>query len=118
MDWGGVNRRPNSLAGGRRASNAVSPFTPARYRWRMSRLVLVLLMAASVCGCAQVGGAALRRAVGDRMVGDSQSVLVRDAPSRLDALPLAVAHCSRFGKAAQYASTDAAGVHFACVPKP
>ena len=63
------------------------------------------LMAASVLlsGCAAAGEQLLQRAIGGHVSGDASQALVQDMPSAADALPLAIAHCTRFGKKAQFA---------------
>lgn len=75
-------------------------------------LVVVLLM---LSGCASGAGLGGRMAGSDRVRGDAERVGVSGMDSRVEALPLAIAHCARFGRAAQFEGKGG-GVHrFRCV---
>ena len=78
------------------------------------RLLLPLVLAAAASGCAGAGQSTLQHLVGGRVVGDAEGVTVTGMSSRLDALPLAVAHCARFGKSAQFARSELVGARFNC----
>ena len=71
-----------------------------------------LLLAALVAGCASAPAADGER----RVIGDANQVSVQGG--RLDALPLAIAHCARFGRAAQWGHTDGDRSVYACVANP
>ena len=62
------------------------------------------------------------RSFSDRLAGSSRvrggpdGVTVFQAASRTEAFPLAIGHCARFGKSAQYdAPGEAGGYRFRCV---
>lgn len=54
---------------------------------------------------------------GDRVRGDADQVVVKGFSDALEATPLAVAHCARFRRSAQYASRAADGLLFECRAK-
>ena len=71
----------------------------------------VLLMGLLLVGCATSAPDGERR-----VVGDAQQVSI--AAGRLDALPLAIAHCARYGRAAQWSHSDGDHSVYTCVPNP
>ena len=77
---------------------------------------LVLLLLLMLTGCASNVSLSDRLAGPDRVHGDADTVTVTGFSSRVEALPLAVGHCSRFGRSAQFDRKDEAGHHFLCVP--
>ena len=77
----------------------------------MRRAVSVVLVGLWVGGCATAPSEGERR-----VVGDAQQVSV--AAGRLDALPLAIAHCARYGRAAQWSHADGDRSVYACVHNP
>lgn len=82
----------------------------------MPRLaVCLLLLVLSACASAQER--VFQKLVGGRVEGDAAQVAVSGADGPVDALPLAVAHCTRFGRAAQFRSREGEKLVFACVPK-
>jgi hypothetical protein len=76
------------------------------------RRALAALASATLGGCAVFGSAV---GLGGRLSGDSEGVVVKGALSPLEATPLAVAHCSRFKRAAQYEKATPTGRSFRCV---
>ena len=80
---------------------------------RLAAFCLPLVLSA----CASAQEQVLDKLVGDRVQGDASQVLVSGADGPADALPLAIAHCTRFGRAAQFRSREADKLAFACVPK-
>ena len=80
-------------------------------------LWLILL---TLGGCAEgfgAGGLSDRLAGSGRVRGDAEEVVVTGFESRVEALPLAVAHCSRFGRSAQFDRRQETGAYrFRCVP--
>ena len=68
-------------------------------------------------GCASNVSLSDRLAGGNRVRGDAESVTVTGMGSRVEALPLAVGHCGKFGRAAQFAARAEGGAYvFSCVP--
>ena len=77
------------------------------------RAVILLLM---LTGCASGVSLSDRIAGSDRVGGDADSVSVRGMGSRVEALPLAVGHCARFGRSAQFDRKARDGAYlFRCV---
>lgn len=77
---------------------------------------LALAGALLACGCASGAGLSDRLAGRDRVRGDAEGVRVSGMGSRLEALPLAVGHCARFGRSAQFDRRLPGGYAFRCVP--
>lgn len=80
------------------------------------RSVIAALCALVVAGCASggTGSSPLIDHLSDgRVKGDADQVSV--AGGRVDALPLAVFHCARYHRAAQFARTEGARSVFNCV---
>lgn len=75
----------------------------------------MLVLAAALAGCA-TDRPAIDRLPGGRVVGGAERVSV-EGP-RWDALPLAVAHCARFGRSAEFDHAEAGRSVFRCVAKP
>ena len=78
------------------------------------RWVILLAAAGLLAGCADTSGppdGAPRRVQGD---ADRVSIL----GGRLDALPLAIGHCARFGKSAQWDHADGDRSVYDCVKNP
>ena len=76
----------------------------------------MLLLLALLTGCAADESLTDRLAGGDRVRGDAEGVTVTGFTSRVEALPLAVGHCSRFGRSAQFDRKEPDGAYrFACV---
>ena len=74
-------------------------------------LALVLL-----AGCASDQPPVVDRLAGARVRGDADRVSVLGG--RLDALPLAVLHCARYGRSAQFDRTEGDRSVFRCLIKP
>ena len=81
----------------------------------MIRLVFLMAAAAVLAGCAASPGQAIvERITGGRVEGDRDGAVVRGMESTADAFPLAVAHCTRFGRKAQFTRRVPGGHQFAC----
>ncbi len=77
----------------------------------MRALLLLILLG----GCASNESFSDRLAGRDRVHGDADGVTVSGFGSRVEALPLAVGHCARFGRSAQFdAKTDDGAYRFRC----
>ena len=77
------------------------------------RAIILLLM---LTGCAANESLSDRLAGPDRVRGDAAGVTVTGFGSVAEALPLAVGHCARFGRSAQFDRKDPGGVYrFLCV---
>ena len=76
----------------------------------------ILFASLALTACAAGNVSLSDRVAGrSRVQGDADSVRVMQADSRADAFPLAIGHCARFGRSAQFDSrTDGAYV-FRCV---
>ena len=86
---------------------------------RRSRVVAAAgnsLALVALAGCATGQAPVVDRLSGDRVRGDADHVSVLGG--RLDALPLAVLHCSRYGRAAQFDRLDGDRSVYDCLPKP
>lgn len=86
--------------------------------WRSgSRGVAALAGVFALAGCAGDGTVSLsdRLAGASRVKGDADVVRVFQADSRADAFPLAIGHCARFGKSAQYDRQGDGAYVFRCV---
>ena len=75
----------------------------------------LLIGALMLCagGCVSPVAAVL----GNRVTGDAEHVQVNSASSAFEGMPLAVAHCSRFGKSARYARSDGGKPIYDCVTR-
>ena len=74
-----------------------------------------LVLLASLAGCA--GQAPLIDRVSDgRVRGDATHVSIQGG--RLDTLPLAVAHCARYGRSARWSHPDGDRAVYDCVINP
>ena len=86
-----------------------------------ARLWVVVLAASALgtgalAGCASDESFSDRLAGRDRVHGDAEGVTVSGFASRVEALPLAVGHCARFGRSAQFdVRTDDGAYRFRCV---
>jgi len=82
----------------------------------MTRLLSLALVATLLAGCATSPGEAIvQRLTGGKVEGDRDRAVVHGMGSVPDAFPLAVAHCTRFGRKAQFARRVPGGHAFACV---
>ena len=72
---------------------------------------LLLLLGA----CASDQSLSDRFAGAGRVRGDGEAVSVFGMASRVEALPLAIGHCARYGRAAQFAEHRADAYAFRCV---
>ena len=100
--------RPPSARSGTVGGGGGSPAMTSR----LSRLALLLLLT----GCASDQSLTDRLAGRDRVRGDRDTVAVSGFGSVAEALPLAVGHCARFGRSAQFDRKDPDGVYrFRCV---
>ena len=86
-------------------------------RIRFPLLATALIGAGVLAGCAGDGTVSLsdRLAGSSRVKGDGDVVRVFQADSRADAFPLAIGHCARFGRSAQYDRRDDGAYVFKCV---
>ena len=81
----------------------------------MRRIALLALTGAMFAGCADQPPLIDRVSRG-KVEGDSNQVSI--AGGRLDALPLAIAHCARFGRSAQWSHSDGDRSVYSCVARP
>ena len=79
-------------------------------RW-MRPWALIGLVLTGCAGTPPPGPASARR-----VIGDANQVSI--AAGRLDALPLAIAHCARYGRSAQWAHMEGARSTYLCVKTP
>lgn len=78
----------------------------------MRALILLLMLT----GCASDVSLSDRLAGRDRVGGDVDGVTVRGMGSRVEALPLAVGHCAKFARSAQFdRKADDGAYVFRCV---
>jgi hypothetical protein len=77
--------------------------------------VMFVLMGGCLAGCADQTPLIDRVSKG-RVMGDASQVSVEGG--RLDALPLAIAHCARFGRSAQWSHADGDRSVYDCVAHP
>ena len=83
----------------------------------LTALVLAPLVLATLALTACANSPPLVDRLSDgRVQGDADRVSV--IGGRLDSLPLAVAHCARFGRSAQFSRTDGGRSVFRCVAPP
>ncbi len=84
---------------------------------RMLRLSAVACAVGLLAGCADGGTVSLsdRLAGSSRVRGDADTVRVFQAETRADAFPLAIGHCARFGRSAQFDSQAEGAYVFRCV---
>jgi hypothetical protein len=82
---------------------------------------IALILVASLAGCA--GSLAENDAhiypglFGQNVAGNETYVTMSNVYNEIDALPLAEAHCAKFGKAAHFNHMEAARAIFDCVPR-
>lgn len=76
---------------------------------------LLSLAAAALAGCAANTSFSDRIAGSSRVKGDADTVRVFQADSRAEAFPLAIGHCARFGRSAQFDSRAQDAYVFRCV---
>jgi hypothetical protein len=82
----------------------------------MIRPASLAVVAALLAGCAtSPGQAVVERLTGGKVEGDRTRAVVHGMDSTADAFPLAVAHCTRFGRKAQFARRQSGALVFACV---
>jgi hypothetical protein len=79
------------------------------------RKVWLGVLALVLCGCAD-SSPLIDRAAGGKLHGDADHVDI--AAGRLDALPLAIAHCARYGRSAQWSHADGDHSVYDCVAHP
>jgi hypothetical protein len=80
----------------------------------MRRLAAAALTLGMLTGCA--GQTPLIDRVSDgKVVGDAERVSILGG--RLDTLPLAVAHCARFGRSAEWSHADGDRAVYTCVAR-
>ena len=78
----------------------------------MRALILVVMLT----GCASGVSLSDRLAGPDRVSGDADGVTVRGMGSRVEALPLAVGHCAKWSRSAQFdRKADDGAYMFRCV---
>ncbi len=80
------------------------------------RVTATAILVLTLGGCASDVSLSDRLAGRDRVHGTADSVEVSGMGSRAEALPLAVGHCAKFRRSAQFTSKTAEGSYvFACV---
>jgi hypothetical protein len=82
---------------------------------RMRWLTTLALASGLLAGCADQPPLVDRLSKG-KVMGDQSQVSVEGG--RLDALPLAVAHCARFGRSAEWSHADGDRSVYDCVAHP
>lgn len=81
----------------------------------MRKLAVLALCGVMLAGCADQPPLIDRVSRG-KVEGDSSQVSI--AGGRLDALPLAIAHCARFGRSAEWSHSDGDRSVYSCVAHP
>ncbi len=81
----------------------------------MRRVGLLALTAVAIAGCAN-SPPLVDRVSDGRVQGDASRVSIEGG--RLNALPLAIAHCARYGRAAQWGHPDGDRSVYTCVVRP
>ena len=81
----------------------------------MFRTPAAATLAALLLGGCASGDSLVEVLAGDRVEGDAERVLVRGFADVASATPLAVAHCHRFKRSAQYEARAAGAIRFRCV---
>jgi hypothetical protein len=79
------------------------------------RMAIVIGMAATLAACADSPPLVDKISKG-RVDGDAARVSVEGG--RLDALPLAIAHCARYGRSAQWSHAEGGRSVYDCVARP
>lgn len=79
------------------------------------RVGLWIVMIALLAGCANSPPLVDRVSRG-KVEGDARRVSILGG--RLDALPLAILHCAKYGKSAQWSHSDDDRSVYSCVPRP
>jgi hypothetical protein len=81
----------------------------------LARLALLPpLLALAACGTTSLSD---KLAGPDRVRGDADAVRIYQAGSQADAFPLAIGHCARFSRSAQFDRRGEDGAYvFRCVP--
>jgi hypothetical protein len=82
---------------------------------REPRVALAGLVCLALLGGCATSEAVVGRLTGGKVSGGRDEAVVRDMGSQADAFPLAVAHCARFGRKAQFARRRGGAHVFACV---
>ena len=80
------------------------------------RVPAVLILAATMLAACSSDESLTDRLAGARVRGDADGVVVRQASSVVDALPLAMGHCAHFHRSAQYDRAVQGGYRFRCLP--
>ena len=80
-------------------------------RW----VVLLVASTVALAGCADQPPLVDRVSKG-QVQGDSSQVSIQGG--RIDALPLAVIHCARYGRSAQWSHSDSDRSVYNCVARP
>ena len=83
----------------------------------MLRTGPALVLALALAACADAPEHAVERVLDRHVQGGPDYAFVPGYPSSLDALPFALAHCSRFGKAARFRRLERGGALFDCVER-
>ena len=79
------------------------------------RLAMLVVTSLVLAGCANQPPLVDRVSKG-QVQGDRSQVSIQGG--RVDALPLAVLHCARYGRSAQWSHTDGDRSVYDCVAKP
>jgi hypothetical protein len=87
-------------------------------RWfsfaRLARIMLLILVAGWLSGCANSGQVYGLGAIGQKVEGDANTVSVWNVWSAGDALPLATLHCRKYGKSAFFEKSSGITAYFIC----
>jgi hypothetical protein len=77
----------------------------------------IIALALALAACADAPEHAVEHVLDRHVEGGPDHAFVPGYPNSLDALPFAMAHCSRFGKAARFRRLEHGGALFDCVEK-
>ncbi len=84
----------------------------------LTAMVMAAGMVGALAACASGGPGLFDRSVGaDHVHGDAVGATITGLGSVPEALPLAIGHCSHFGKSAQYARREGDSFVFRCVAR-
>ena len=81
----------------------------------MRRTLVLIGLTLALAACADAPQRTLEHVLDKRVEGGPDHAFVPGYPNSLDALPFALAHCNRFGKAARFRRLERGGALFDCV---
>ena len=88
---------------------------PTERPWIARRPWVALAVLSLLSACAADQSLSDRLAGAGRVKGDRETVSVFGMGSRVDALPLAIGHCARYGRSAQFSMRRGESYVFTCV---